>query len=155
MSNEERTSFESKKDNIENVQSVKIDGKKSRYSRQLEKKQDFEKRAEDAQGVLAGRQAQAFDLSKKFIDIMEDKTLSVNKGPMQQSIEREVINKLIDFSVEVNNDVLEKEGMGSTGLIILLFRSLMIMRDKYNLMEYKMHQIEQQLKSSQQEKDVK
>lgn len=148
MANDEKYSFESKRENTPAPSTLKIDNKRSRYGRQIEAKQAFDQQAEEAHNKLIGRQGQIFELGKKFIEIMEDKTLTANKGPMQQSMEREILNKLITFAVEVNTDQLEQEGMGSVGLLILLFRSNLAMRDKYNSLEYKFEQLEKKLKEA-------
>ncbi len=148
---DEKFSFEPKTEDIPVPQALKIDSRKSRYVRQAETKQAFEKKAEEVHNKILSRNEQAFELGKQFLELMKDKTLPTNKGPMQQSLEREIINKLIAFGTELNNDELEKEGMGGISLLMLVFKSTLTMRDKYNVLEYKVEQLERQLKSSEQQ----
>lgn len=150
---EEKFSFQSNRENIPVPQTVKIDNKKSRYGRQMEEKAEaeqikiaFEKRAEEAHEKMLNRNQQLFELGKQFVEIMRDKTLPVNKGPLQQSLERETLDKLLHFAEEVNNDELEtREGMGSIGLFTLMFRVNLLMRDKCNALEYRVEQLEKAL----------
>jgi hypothetical protein len=144
----QRLSFEEAQPK-EATKTVKLDSKKSRFARSSETKQNFEERANAANEKISDRQEQIFDLGKKFVEIMKDKTLPENKGPLQQSIEKEVLGKLIEFAIELNNDDLEQnDGMGSVGLLTLIFRSSLLLRDRYNSIEYKVEQLERQLKSS-------
>ena len=146
---DEKFSLEGRQEDLPAPQALKIDSRKSRYVKQAETKQAFEKRAEEVHNKILTRNEQAYELGKQFLDLMKDKTLPINKGPMQQSLEREVINKLIAFGTELNNDQTEpQEGMGGISLLMLIFKSTLIMRDRYNLLEYKVEQLEKQLKSS-------
>lgn len=146
MSNGPRLSFES--DEIEPAtKNVKLDSKKSRFAKQAETKQIFEKKVTEVHEKMVGRQQLIFELGKQFLDLLKDKTLTENKGPMHQSLEKEVLGKLTQFAIEVNNDENEGEGMGSISMIVLLFKSMMIMRDNCNRAEYKIEQLEKQLKS--------
>lgn len=148
MSNEPRISFESDSEEIEPAtKNVKLDSKKSRFARQAETKQNFENKVTEVHDKMMGRQQLIFELGKQFLDLLKDKTLAENKGPMQQSLEKEVIGKLTQFAMEVNNDDNEGEGMGSISMIVLLFKSMLIVRDNYNRVEYKIEQLEKQLKS--------
>lgn len=133
----------------EATKTVKLDNKKSKFAKQIENKQIFEQKAEKVHSKMMSRQEEIFLLGSKFIEMMRDKTLVENKGPIQQSLEKELLGKLITFAIELNNDNDEpQDGMGSVGLLTLMFRSALLMRDKYNLLEFKVDQLEKQLKSS-------
>lgn len=145
MSNGPRLSFESGEAGP-STKNVKLDTKKSRFAKQAETKINFEKKVDEVHNTMVSRQQQVFDLGKQFLELMRDKTLPENKGPMQTSLEREILNKLTQFAIEVNNDENEGESMGSISMIVLLLKSSLIMRDNYNKMEYKVEQLEKQLK---------
>ncbi|HVI40810.1 MAG TPA: hypothetical protein VM577_09130 [Anaerovoracaceae bacterium] len=150
---EPKVSFEDSEVIPEATKTVKLDSKKSKFAKQLEGKQVFEKRAEVAHQKMMGRQEEIYLLGSKFVEMMKDKTLPENKGPIQQSLEKEILGKLINFAIDLNNDMDEpKDSMGSIGLLALVFKSTLVMRDKYNLLEYKVEQLERQLKSSQADK---
>lgn len=143
---------------------VKLDNNKSKFSKQAEQKQNFEKRAEEVHNKIVGRQDEIYSLGSKFLEIVSDKTLLVNKGPLQRSLEKETLNKLINFAINLNNDDDEPMAcMGSISLLTLMFRISLLTRDKYNAAEDKIEklegrvsQLEEQLKSSgTAQKDVK
>jgi hypothetical protein len=154
MSND-KSSLDSNQEDLPVPQTLKINNRKSKYVHQAETKQIFEKQAEEVHNKILSRNEQAYELGKQFLDLMKDKTLPANKGPLHQSVEREVINKLITFGTELNNDTLEQEGMGGISLLMLVFKSTLIMRDKYNVLEYKVEQLEKQLRSSEPRNHVK
>jgi hypothetical protein len=150
---EEKFSFQANRENIPIPQTVKLDNKKSRYGRQMEERAGaeqtkiaFEKRAEEAHDRILDRNYQMLELGKRFVEIMRDRTLDTNKGPIQKSLEKETLDKLIQFAIELNNDELEvRDGMGAVGLLTLLFRTNLLMRDKCNSLEYRVEQLEKAL----------
>lgn len=78
----------------------------------------------------------AWELSSKFVKILQDTTLSENRGPVQKDYERDVINKLISIAIDLNTDETQKEGIGSVGLITLLFNCVLKQRDVVNQLRY-------------------
>lgn len=145
-----RYSFESSTEPTEpGPRAVKLDGNRSRFAKQVKTKQNFEKIADAAFDKMQDRQQKALEMGAQFINLMKDKTLVQNKTPTDLSIEKEILSKLITFNIEVNNDEMEAEGMGSTVLLQLLFSSSINLRNKCNQLEYRLEQLEKQiLKSS-------
>ena len=122
---------------------VKIDGKKSRFSKQPEQPSyNFKERARDIQNKFEGYLAEAFEYGKEYKEVLADKTLKDEKSFLNKSREEEIVAKLIDFAIKVNNDENEPEGQGSVTIIVLLLKCLYTMRDKYNDIEYKYYQLE-------------
>lgn len=119
-----------------NVKGVKLNPRKSRFAQESSAKDDFEKMVNEAVEKKEGYQQMAFDLGKEFLGLMKDKTLPENKGPIAANLEKEVLNKLINFSIMVNTDQNEPEGMGSIGLVTLLLKTSLVFRDNYNRLEY-------------------
>jgi len=141
-----RISFEDKEPE-EPTKTVKLDAKKSRFAAKTEKKVGFEEAAKRTHDKLQGYQSQALELGRSFIKMINDKKLKCNKGPLENSFERETINKLISFAIDVNNDEHEREGMGSVGLITLMMNSILKMRDHINDLEHELSLIEKKLSS--------
>jgi len=143
-----RISFDSENQEVApTAKGLKLDPAKSRFKKKSEERASFHEQAEAIHKKMEGYQLRAIELGKSFIKMLRDKTLPDNKGPLELSLEREVIDKLIGFAIDVNNDQHEKEGMGSVGLITLLLNSLLKVRDNYNKLEYRLSLMEKKLSS--------
>ena len=103
--------------------------------------QDFQKKVSDMQNKSEEYAEKASQLSANFKKILEDKTLLQNKNVFQLDVEKQVLESLIQLSVEMNEDENEKEAMGATGLIALLLRSILIQRDRINSLEFSLNQL--------------
>lgn len=132
----------------EEKKQVKIDNSRSRFARQKSIQEEFEKKADQTFQTMQDRQKEALELGQQFLQMMRDKTLPAQKLPIAQSLERELLNKMVTFAVMVNNDQTEPEGMGSVSLMTLLFKAALIMRDNYNQIEYRLEQLESNQNSS-------
>ncbi len=126
----------------EHTKKVKLDPKKSRFSKKKNNKEEFEQRAKETNQKLQGHLVEAFELGKQYKELLEDKTISDNKTFLTENREKEIISKLINYAVKVNTDQNELEGMGSVALLTLLLKCVIRMRDRYNDIEYKYHILE-------------
>jgi hypothetical protein len=72
---------------------------------------------------------------------MDDKTLAQNKTVFMIDLEREVLSKMVDLAVTINNDELENEGMGSIMWIVTLLKNSFKQRNKINELEYEIFQL--------------
>lgn len=131
---------------MESGKGVKLDNKKSRFSLEKESFDKFQQSVDQTVEQKEDFQKLAFTLGSSFIKIMEDSTLAENKSPMSLSLEKENLAKLVEFAKTVNNSESEPLGMGSVSLIVLLFKSVLMLRDKVNKLEYSNHQLEQKIK---------
>ncbi len=132
---------------------TKLDNQRSMFAKKNSDKVSFEESADKYVGELKDRNKRAFDLAKQFMDVMKDKTLPENKSVIVQDIEREVKNKLLQLSIEINNDENEEnDGMGSLAIISLLLKTVMLQRDSINLLEYKLKTLEKKMSSGPAEK---
>ncbi len=87
------------------------------------------------------------ELSRTYMGFIKNKIVKENKSPIEEDLEKETVQKLIQISMQLNNDDTQPEGIGSLGLINLLFRSVLAQRDIINNLEYKYVQLERQLSS--------
>lgn len=110
-------------------------------------KEEFVKKAAEVNEQLNVYQQRAADLAIKFKKVLEDKTLPVNKNIFSMDAERDLLSDLVKLGIDMNLDENEVEGMGSMGLIMLLFRSLLIQRDKINNLEYTLLGLENKIKA--------
>jgi hypothetical protein len=115
---------------------LKIDSSKSKFQLKSDSKKDFDAKVKDFVNDKSERNKKAFELGQKFISILSDKTLNSNKGPITKDLEKQVCNDLFSLAVAVNNDPSEAEGAGSLVLDTLFFKSLLMMRDRLNEIEY-------------------
>lgn len=78
----------------------------------------------------------ANELASSLLELMNDKTLAANKNIIQKDVERETLSNLLKLAEEINNDENENEGTGSLFLNTLLFKCILLQRDKINALEY-------------------
>ena len=100
-------------------------------------KEAFEQKATEVNDTLNSYGIRASDLALRFKRVLDDKTLTQNKNPFQQAAESELLNGLVQLSIDMNTDQAEIEWMGSVGLSALLLKTAIIQRDKINELEYK------------------
>lgn len=130
------------------VAKTKLDPSKSKFAPKVEK-EDFAVRAGEAFDRAQARKQQAYEISQQFLQFFKSKTLPENKGPIEQSLERDIIKKVSEFAVEINNDPDEQlDGMGSTGVDILLLKAVISLRDSLNEAHYEIDQLKKQLKQT-------
>jgi hypothetical protein len=87
----------------------------------------------------------AYELSSKFVKILQDTTLEKNKGPIQKEHEKDVVGKLINIAIDLNNDETQKEGIGSIGLATLLFNCVLKQRNILNELRYEKSILEERI----------
>lgn len=133
---------------------IKLDSSKSMFAKRDPKPADFEEKAKDAHSSSEDKKVRAFELSKNFMAIFQSKVLTQNKGPKEKALEKETINNLIAWAVELNNDQAEKEGIGSVGLITLLFNCILKLRDSINSLEHRLSDVEKLLAKALADKDA-
>jgi len=128
---------------------LKINNKNSILST-LPKKanpQEFQQQVKETQEKIMTYEAEASQLAMMFQKLLEDKTLPDNRNLLSSESERDLISKIVDVAVSLNNDENEMEGMGSIGVSILLFRAALYHKDKINKLEYGLVQADKKIKS--------
>lgn len=133
---------------------TKLNVGKSKFAAKSAQKNNFETQAAQTVERMENKKKQAFEISQNFIALLKTQVLPENKGPLEQSLEREIIGKITHFTDALNNDPEEeRDGMGSTGAVILLLKSVLILRDLRNQDSYRIAQLEGQLKALQNERN--
>jgi len=95
---------------------------------------------------LEGYDAIARDLTVQFKKAIEDKTLPQNKNVFAVEVENELITKMINLAIQINQDPNVIEGMGSVGWLAMILKNLLNNRDKINLLEYSNQILEKKIK---------
>lgn len=137
----------------------KLDQGKSRFAKKQAAKSSFEEMAQGTHSKGEEFKVKALELSQKFLKMVNTRVLPANKGPLEQSLEREAIKELVDLSIEINNvpipngrdpenpeQLVFLEGMGSAGNIALLLKSILILRDQLAESEFRLQELIQQQK---------
>jgi hypothetical protein len=106
----------------------------------------FEQKATEVNDTLNSYGIRASDLALRFKRALDDKMLAQNKNVFQQAAESELLNSLVQLSIDINTDEYEIESNGSVGLSALLLKTAFIQRDKINEMEYKLSLLDKQIK---------
>lgn len=97
---------------------------------------DLDKRVQQINEKSFSYKTRASDLANQFNKAMADKTLKSNKNSFSQEMERELLGKMIQLAIEINNDPFEQESMGSLGWITMLLKTCFSQRDRINNIEY-------------------
>jgi len=146
-----RTPFQEVEETEKQTSNVKLDSSKSRFaSKSGEKRvaavnlQDKVSEFKEHEKKLA---QEIMELSRNYMGFIRNKVVRENKSPIEDDLEKETVQKLIQISMELNNDDTQPEGIGSLGLINLLFRSVLAQRDIINNLEHKYVQLERQMSS--------
>lgn len=103
---------------------------------------DFEDKANVAFQEYEDMKKRGWDLAFKFRDQVLDKTLPINKGPIVQNIENEVIDQLFVLAQQMNELEDRPEGEGSNTMCSLLMRCMLKQRDVINELAYKVDKLE-------------
>lgn len=125
----------------------KLDNSKSMFANKPKKptQKEFEQSINESQKRNLDYKERATELVSSFRKTLDDKVLPQNKSVFSLDAEKELLQKLVNLGVDMNTDPHEDEGMGSMGLIGLLFRSLLIQRDKINNLDYTVNKLEKQV----------
>lgn len=107
--------------------------------------EDLTKKVNHSQERASSHKTRAAELSSQFNQIMNDKTLKQNKSIFARDMERELLTKMVQLAIDVNNDQYEHEGMGSLSWIVLLLKTSLNQRDKINQLEFAVSQLEKRL----------
>lgn len=107
--------------------------------------EDFTKKVHQVQERNSSHKTRAAELSAQFNQTLNDKTLKQNKNVFAREMERELLTKMAQLAIEVNNDQNENEGMGSLSWIVLLLKTCLNQRDKMNQLEFIISQLEKKL----------
>lgn len=108
--------------------------------------EEFTQKIKGQQDRGSSYKIKAADLAQQFSKMMSDKTLKQNKTIFQHEIEKELVVKMINLGIEINNDPgQEKDGMGSMAWIVLLFNTCLAQRDKLNVCEYALTQVDKKI----------
>jgi hypothetical protein len=108
---------------------------------------EFERNVKKVQERVSNNKSRAADLAFQFNKAMQDKTLPQNRNMFQQDMERDLLKQMVELAVIINNDGKEQEGMGSLSWITILLRTCFSQRDKNNVLEYRLSQLEKKLDS--------
>ena len=121
---------------------VKLDPNKSRFKPKEKKKtqEDFEKEIADVQQKDEYLKNKAIQLSNRYHDAVDDKTLPENRGVLGKDVENEMINDLSQLALHLNNDEHQPEGIGSVGVLTVLLHAVLSLRDRVNLVAYNTEQ---------------
>lgn len=121
---------------------IKLDPKKSRFAKEQEHKQNFQANVDEAVEKNQNYNILAQKLGQEFLNIISDRTLMSEKTLPIQEKEINLLRQLIDLGNNYNNDLLlledNKEGMGSIILASLMFKTLLMFRNRINELEYKL-----------------
>lgn len=107
--------------------------------------EDLDRKVNRIQERASSHKTRAAELAAQFTQIMNDKTLKQNKNVFAREMERELLTKMAQLAIDVNNDQHEQEGMGSLSWIILLLKTCLSQRDKINQLEFVVSQLEKKL----------
>ena len=127
------------------LRGVKLTNKKTPEKEDAHSRENFEKAADN---FIKNKQEQiknALELAKQYKELLLDKTLISNKSPITKDIEKEIISNLVALAMVINQDESQPEGYGSVAIIQLLLKMLLVQRDAYNELDFKVSRLEKQI----------
>lgn len=134
---ERKSSFEKEFDEekMQLNKGLKLKNKKQQLKQEV--RRSFEEVVEQTQLTKEINMQEALVLGVKFMDLLKDKTLLENKGPLQKSLEQEVITDWQKYIKLINNDANAiYDGQGSLSAIVLLLHSTVRLRNRLNELEH-------------------
>jgi len=118
-------------------------------------REEVEKQAHEINERLNSYPERSAELIPLFIKLLNSKTLVQNRSALDDEIETDIIKKLMQLGLDMNNDEYQEDmGSGSIGLTVLLMKCLLIQRNKINELEYAFTQLKSEIKSTQQQKPI-
>ena len=141
---------ESPKDPKQRIGLKNINGQKSMFENipKPPTQQEFQQKVQEAGDKMSGYKQQAANLFIQFSKAINDKTLSVNRNLFAIEAEKEMLQSMVQLAIQVNNDPLEQEGMGSLTWITCLFKTCLAQRDRINDLDFELEKIKKQLSSN-------
>lgn len=121
---------------LKNFNAVKLKNPIGKQNFKKPSQEDFEKKVKSIQEQNSLYKQKAAELAVQFKKVLEDKTLPQNKNIFSIEMEKEVLSKMVQLAIDINNDPNEQEGMGSLSWITYLFKISLSQRDRLNKLEY-------------------
>lgn len=106
---------------------------------------DLDYKVQQVQERATGYKLKVSEFAIAFNNAVKDKTLRKNKNIIQRDMERELVDEMIKFAFQVNEDPNEQEGAGSVSLILLLLQANLFHRDRINELEYNQAQMQKKI----------
>lgn len=122
-----------------------VSSKKSIFDASKQEKpsfENFEKKVDQIHKKMNDYKSRASELAISYKKLIMDKTLPQNKNIFIEDSEKEILSKMVNLAVEINNDEDEQEGMGTLGWITLLLKYFLYHRDRLNSLEYAVSQLQ-------------
>lgn len=117
---------------------LKINNQASLIQPKIDTTAEFNAKANEAFSKYEEYKQRTLDLSTKFKAMMEDKVLFENKSILSKDMEKEIIEKLVQLSSDMNADENQPEGIGSVALSVLLMKMMLLQRDTINQLAFKL-----------------
>lgn len=133
------------------VKLKQVSSQKSMFENMPKRKttqQEFRQQVHEGQERSSSYKIRAAKLVQDFSKIMTDKTLPDNKSIFAKEVERELLGQMMQLAIEINNDSIEQEGMGSLSWIVVLFNTCLAQRDRLNFLEFKLDKMERTISST-------
>ena len=123
--------------NLKNISSQKLSRAQSQ--------ENLDKRVNKIIENNSAYKIKATELATQFNTAIADKTLKQNKNIFAKEMERELLIKMIQLAIDINNDTDEQEGLGSLSWITLLLKTCLLQRDRINQLEYILSQFDKKI----------
>lgn len=127
---------------------LNINNKKSRFKKEQKfESTDFDQDVNNHIKEQHENKFKAMELTKRYWASIRDRTLKENKGPVEDQLEKETVEKFSKLSLELNGNHNLPEGIGSVGMCVLLMQICLYQRDIINNLQYKVAVLEKKMSS--------
>lgn len=103
---------------------------------------DFSKQVDNKTKAMRANREKLGKLALDFMNMIGDKTLQENKGPLATQVEKEVLSELLQTINDINNDESEEMDYGTLSLMALFMKSFIKQRNRLNELEFKLVNID-------------
>lgn len=122
---------------VDKAKLKKVSSRKSIFEKSNKpSKEEFEKKVTASENNRSNYANQFIEYSKKYLNILNDKTLKENKNILVRELERTFLSEMLKLTKDVNNDENEEDNQGSLGLMSILLQANVLQRNHINLLEY-------------------
>ncbi len=117
---------------------LKIASSKSPQVIQKPSKEEFKERVEQAETKASLKKKKASELAVQFKNLLSNKELAKNKSVLQERMEKDLLQEMVSFASELDNDPEEAEGIGTLMWVSMLLKFSLAQRDRMNELEYQL-----------------
>lgn len=145
--NPDRIGFLPRDKEVVATRSVKLKSKATvQKEQEIQEREEYAARFEDNANKTiqyhTERDKKVVEIISGYLRMIDDKTLSRNRGSIANDVEREIRERVIQLALDLNNDENEEDnGKGAVVVLIAVTKVLTKYRDRLNDLEFEVQKM--------------